>query len=87
MEILSLCDIAADMQRWHLSVSVAPRSVRVSCKFWHMLINLCFHVSLTCGVFVGGINQTRHASACQAVSVHHLCASTLPAVSASISQT
>lgn len=33
-----------------------------------MLVNLCFHISLTCGVFVGGINQTRYASVCQAVS-------------------
>ncbi|KAI3376469.1 hypothetical protein L3Q82_016928 [Scortum barcoo] len=45
------------------------RSVRVSRKFWHMLVNLCFHISLTCGVFVGGINQTRHASICQAVGI------------------
>ncbi|CAJ1086319.1 adhesion G protein-coupled receptor A3 isoform X1 [Xyrichtys novacula] len=45
------------------------KSVRVSRKFWHMLVNLCFHISLTCGVFVGGINQTRHASVCQAVGI------------------
>ncbi|XP_067379687.1 adhesion G protein-coupled receptor A3 isoform X2 [Channa argus] len=45
------------------------KSVRVSSKFWHMLINLCFHISLTCGVFVGGINQTRYASVCQAVGI------------------
>lgn len=45
------------------------RSVRVSQKFWHMLINLCFHISLTCAVFVGGINQTRYASVCQAVGI------------------
>ncbi|KAM3590882.1 uncharacterized protein V6R79_018217 [Siganus canaliculatus] len=45
------------------------RSVRVSRKFWHMLVNLCFHMSLTCGVFVGGINQTRYAGACQAVGI------------------
>uniref|UniRef100_A0AAQ5X492 Adhesion G protein-coupled receptor A3 n=1 Tax=Amphiprion ocellaris TaxID=80972 RepID=A0AAQ5X492_AMPOC len=45
------------------------RSVRVSRKFWHMLVNLCFHISLTCGVFVGGINQTRHSSVCQAVGI------------------
>lgn len=44
-------------------------SVRVSRKFWHMLINLCFHISLTCGVFVGGINQTRFSSVCQAVGI------------------
>ncbi|XP_028995310.1 adhesion G protein-coupled receptor A3 [Betta splendens] len=45
------------------------KSVRVSSKFWHMLVNLCFHISLTCGVFVGGINQTRYASVCQAVGI------------------
>uniref|UniRef100_H3CB26 Adhesion G protein-coupled receptor A3 n=1 Tax=Tetraodon nigroviridis TaxID=99883 RepID=H3CB26_TETNG len=45
------------------------RSVRVSRKFWHMLINLCFHISLTVGVFAGGINQTRLASVCQAVGI------------------
>ncbi|XP_029615917.1 adhesion G protein-coupled receptor A3 [Salmo trutta] len=45
------------------------RSVRISRKFWHMLVNLCFHIFLTCGVFVGGINQTRYASVCQAVGI------------------
>ncbi|XP_062300831.1 adhesion G protein-coupled receptor A3 [Scomber scombrus] len=45
------------------------RSVRVSRKCWHMLVNLCFHISLTCGVFIGGINQTRYASVCQAVGI------------------
>uniref|UniRef100_A0A673AFU3 Adhesion G protein-coupled receptor A3 n=1 Tax=Sphaeramia orbicularis TaxID=375764 RepID=A0A673AFU3_9TELE len=45
------------------------RSVRVSRKCWHMLVNLCFHISLTCGVFVGGINQTSYPSVCQAVGI------------------
>ncbi|KAM9835405.1 adhesion G protein-coupled receptor A3 [Syngnathus typhle] len=45
------------------------KSVRVSRKSWHMLVNLCFHISLTCAVFVGGINQTRYASVCQAVGI------------------
>ncbi|XP_071372063.1 adhesion G protein-coupled receptor A3 isoform X1 [Centroberyx affinis] len=45
------------------------RSVRVSRKCWHMLVNLCLHIFLTCGVFVGGINQTRYASVCQAVGI------------------
>ncbi|KAF3836997.1 hypothetical protein F7725_004461 [Dissostichus mawsoni] len=45
------------------------RSVRVSRKFWHMLVNLCFHICLTYGVFVGGINQTRYASVCQAIGI------------------
>uniref|UniRef100_A0A3P8VE06 Adhesion G protein-coupled receptor A3 n=1 Tax=Cynoglossus semilaevis TaxID=244447 RepID=A0A3P8VE06_CYNSE len=52
-----------------ISYIVHHRSVRVSRKFWHMLVNLCFHVSLTCGVFVGGINQTHYASVCQAVGI------------------
>lgn len=45
------------------------KSVRVSKKSWHMLVNLCLHVALTCGVFVGGINQTAQASVCQAVGI------------------
>uniref|UniRef100_A0A3Q3WEH7 Uncharacterized protein n=1 Tax=Mola mola TaxID=94237 RepID=A0A3Q3WEH7_MOLML len=45
------------------------RSVRVSRKFWHMLVNLCFHMAVTCGIFIGGINQTRYASVCQAVGI------------------
>ncbi|KAK0148900.1 Adhesion G protein-coupled receptor A3 [Merluccius polli] len=45
------------------------RSVRVSRKFWHMLVNLCLHIFLTCGVFIGGINQTRYVSVCQAVGI------------------
>ena len=34
-----------------------------------MLVNLCFHIFLTCVVFVGGISQTRNASVCQAVGI------------------
>ncbi|XP_041723699.2 adhesion G protein-coupled receptor A3 [Coregonus clupeaformis] len=45
------------------------RSVRISRKYWHMLVNLCLHIFLTCGVFVGGINQTRYTSMCQAVGI------------------
>ncbi|XP_067117851.1 LOW QUALITY PROTEIN: adhesion G protein-coupled receptor A3 [Osmerus mordax] len=45
------------------------RSVRVSRKCWHMLVNLCLHLFLTCGVFAGGINQTRYPSVCQAVGI------------------
>ncbi|XP_016303437.1 adhesion G protein-coupled receptor A3 [Sinocyclocheilus anshuiensis] len=44
-------------------------SVRVSKKCWHMLVNLCLHILLTCAVFVGGINQTYNASVCQAVGI------------------
>ncbi|XP_020779557.1 adhesion G protein-coupled receptor A3 [Boleophthalmus pectinirostris] len=45
------------------------KSVRVSKKTWHMLVNLCLHIALTCGVFIGGINQTANASVCQAVGI------------------
>uniref|UniRef100_A0A8C2K0C0 Adhesion G protein-coupled receptor A3 n=1 Tax=Cyprinus carpio TaxID=7962 RepID=A0A8C2K0C0_CYPCA len=45
------------------------KSVRVSKKCWHMLVNLCLHFLLTCAVFVGGINQTYNASICQAVGI------------------
>ncbi|KAG7461896.1 hypothetical protein MATL_G00195990, partial [Megalops atlanticus] len=62
--ILLLC-LAAVM----VSYIYHHRSVRISRKCWHMLVNLCFHIFLTCGVFVGGINQTRHASVCQAVGI------------------
>ncbi|XP_072476468.1 adhesion G protein-coupled receptor A3 isoform X2 [Notamacropus eugenii] len=43
--------------------------IRISLKSWHMLVNLCFHIFLTCGVFVGGITQTKNASICQAVGI------------------
>lgn len=50
-------------------VPLFPNSlIRISLKSWHMLVNLCFHIFLTCVVFVGGITQTRNASVCQAVS-------------------
>lgn len=44
----------------------------MSRKFWHMLLNLCLHICLTFGVFAGGINQTRLAGVCQAVSARLL---------------
>uniref|UniRef100_A0A8C5RDA5 Adhesion G protein-coupled receptor A3 n=1 Tax=Laticauda laticaudata TaxID=8630 RepID=A0A8C5RDA5_LATLA len=43
--------------------------IRISLKSWHMLINLSFHIFLTCVVFVGGITQTKHTSICQAVGI------------------
>ncbi|XP_055986318.1 adhesion G protein-coupled receptor A3 [Sorex fumeus] len=43
--------------------------IRISLKGWHMLVNLCFHIFLTCVVFVGGVTQTRNASVCQAVGI------------------
>ncbi|XP_035375715.1 LOW QUALITY PROTEIN: adhesion G protein-coupled receptor A3 [Electrophorus electricus] len=45
------------------------RSVRISKKCWHMLVNLCLHVLLTCAAYAGGINQTRYTSVCQAVGI------------------
>ncbi|KAK6493585.1 adhesion G protein-coupled receptor A3-like [Huso huso] len=43
--------------------------IRISRKCWHMLVNLCFHIFLTCVVFAGGVNQTRNISVCQAVGI------------------
>uniref|UniRef100_A0ABI7ZJF1 Adhesion G protein-coupled receptor A3 n=1 Tax=Felis catus TaxID=9685 RepID=A0ABI7ZJF1_FELCA len=43
--------------------------IRISLKGWHMLVNLCFHIFLTCVVFVGGVTQTRNASICQAIGI------------------
>ncbi|XP_058578948.1 adhesion G protein-coupled receptor A3 isoform X3 [Neofelis nebulosa] len=43
--------------------------IRISLKGWHMLVNLCFHIFLTCVVFVGGVTQTRNASVCQAIGI------------------
>lgn len=45
------------------------KSVCISKKCWHMLVNLCLHILLTCAAFAGGINQTRYASVCQAVGI------------------
>ncbi|XP_029114813.1 adhesion G protein-coupled receptor A3-like isoform X2 [Scleropages formosus] len=33
------------------------RSVRISRKSWHMLVNLCLHILLSCVVYVGGVTQ------------------------------
>ncbi|XP_066488648.1 adhesion G protein-coupled receptor A3 [Tiliqua scincoides] len=43
--------------------------IRISLKSWHMLVNLSFHIFLTCVVFVGGITQSKNASICQAVGI------------------
>ncbi|KAK2521405.1 Adgra3 [Columba guinea] len=43
--------------------------IRISVKSWHMLVNLSFHIFLTCVMFIGGITQTRNASICQAVGI------------------
>ncbi|KAL2079422.1 hypothetical protein ACEWY4_025166 [Coilia grayii] len=45
------------------------RRVCVSRKCWHMLVNLCLHIFLSCATFITGINQTRYASVCQAVGI------------------
>lgn len=42
--------------------------IRISLKSWHMLVNLCFHIFLTCAMYIGGITQSRNATICQAVS-------------------
>lgn len=43
--------------------------IRISRKSWHMLVNVCLHVFLTCMVFVGGIAQSKNITACQAVGI------------------
>ncbi|XP_076828743.1 adhesion G protein-coupled receptor A3 isoform X2 [Brachyhypopomus gauderio] len=62
--VLMLCLLAVI-----ISYIYHHRSVRISKKCWHMLVNVCLHVLLTCAAFTGGINQTRYASACQAVGM------------------
>ncbi|XP_044874302.1 adhesion G protein-coupled receptor A3 isoform X2 [Mauremys mutica] len=43
--------------------------IRISVKSWHMLVNLSFHIFLTCVMFIGGITQTKSTSVCQAVGI------------------
>ncbi|XP_030419086.1 adhesion G protein-coupled receptor A3 isoform X4 [Gopherus evgoodei] len=43
--------------------------IRISIKSWHMLVNLSFHIFLTCVMFIGGITQTKSTSVCQAVGI------------------
>ncbi|XP_037753912.1 adhesion G protein-coupled receptor A3 isoform X2 [Chelonia mydas] len=43
--------------------------IRISVKSWHMLVNLSFHIFLTCVMFIGGITQTKSTSICQAVGI------------------
>ncbi|KAL4604749.1 putative G-protein coupled receptor 125 [Arapaima gigas] len=62
--VLELCLLAVVV-----SYVFLHRSVRISRKAWHMLLNLCLHLFLICGVFIGGINQTQHVRVCQAVGI------------------
>ncbi|XP_043537041.1 adhesion G protein-coupled receptor A2-like [Chiloscyllium plagiosum] len=48
-------------------------TIRVSRKNWHMLLNLWFHISMTCAVFTGGINRTEYGLICQVVSADWSC--------------
>ncbi|KAM7168416.1 adhesion G protein-coupled receptor A3 isoform 2-T3 [Macrochelys suwanniensis] len=43
--------------------------IRISVKSWHMLVNLSFHIFLTCVMFIGGITQIKSTSICQAVGI------------------
>uniref|UniRef100_A0A4W3H1B7 GAIN-B domain-containing protein n=1 Tax=Callorhinchus milii TaxID=7868 RepID=A0A4W3H1B7_CALMI len=54
-------------------------TIRISRKSWHMLLNLCFHIAMTCAVFAGGINRTRHGVICQVIGIvlHYSSLSTL----------
>ncbi|KAM4702523.1 adhesion G protein-coupled receptor A3-like [Rhinophrynus dorsalis] len=44
-------------------------TIRISRKGWHMLLNFCFHTSLTFAVFAGGINRTSYPIICQSVGI------------------
>ncbi|XP_078095777.1 adhesion G protein-coupled receptor A2 isoform X2 [Mustelus asterias] len=54
-------------------------TIRISRKNWHMLLNLWFHVSLTCAVYAGGINRTEYGLICQVIGIvlHYSSLSTL----------
>ncbi|XP_069773566.1 adhesion G protein-coupled receptor A2 [Narcine bancroftii] len=54
-------------------------TIRISRKSWHMLLNLWFHISVTCAVFTGGINRKEYGLVCQVVGIvlHYASLSTL----------
>ncbi|XP_051896881.1 adhesion G protein-coupled receptor A2-like isoform X2 [Pristis pectinata] len=54
-------------------------TIRISRKSWHMLLNLWFHISITCAVFTGGINRKEYGLVCQVVGIvlHYSSLSTL----------
>ncbi|KAF7706427.1 adhesion G protein-coupled receptor A3-like isoform X2 [Silurus meridionalis] len=62
--MLSLCLLAII-----ISYIYHQKSVCISKKCWHMLVNLCLHILLTCAAFAGGINQTSYATVCQGVGI------------------
>lgn len=69
LEMLTWRCPASSILTWVLFFPFSFNSlIRISLKGWHMLVNLCFHIFLTCVIFVGGVTQTRNASVCQAVS-------------------
>ncbi|XP_059497125.1 adhesion G protein-coupled receptor A2-like isoform X2 [Stegostoma tigrinum] len=62
-----------------ISYILKHNTIRVSRKNWHMLLNLWFHISMTCAVFTGGINQTQYGLICQVIGIvlHYSSLSTL----------
>ncbi|XP_048474477.1 adhesion G protein-coupled receptor A2-like [Rhincodon typus] len=62
-----------------ISYILKHNTIRVSRKNWHMLLNLWFHISMTCAVFTGGINQTEYGLICQVIGIvlHYSSLSTL----------
>ncbi|XP_041066357.1 adhesion G protein-coupled receptor A2-like [Carcharodon carcharias] len=54
-------------------------TIQISRKNWHMLLNLWFHISMTCAVFAGGINRTEYGLICQVIGIvlHYSSLSTL----------
>ncbi|XP_053484967.1 adhesion G protein-coupled receptor A3 isoform X3 [Ictalurus furcatus] len=62
--MLSLCLLSIIVSYFYYH-----KSVCISKKCWHMLVNLCLHILLTCAAFAGGINQTSYTSVCQGVGI------------------
>ena len=56
------------MSVWNAAFFLFNSVIRISIKSWHMLINLSFHIFLTCVIYIGGITQSKSTSICQAVS-------------------
>ncbi|XP_055518311.1 adhesion G protein-coupled receptor A2-like [Leucoraja erinacea] len=54
-------------------------TIGISKKSWHMLLNLWFHISMSCAVFTGGINRKDYGLLCQVVGIvlHYSSLSTL----------
>uniref|UniRef100_A0A8C5PPH6 Adhesion G protein-coupled receptor A1 n=1 Tax=Leptobrachium leishanense TaxID=445787 RepID=A0A8C5PPH6_9ANUR len=62
--VMLLCLLAS-----FITYIVHHSTIRISRKGWHMLLNFCFHTTLTFTVFAGGINRTSYPIICQSVGI------------------